>query len=135
MSRSPSRSPCAQDGFTLVEALAALAITAVSIAAIGQLSNVGLRTGLSVERHLAEVETARKIIAGMPSRPELPDGTLAGSLDSHDWRLQAEPYANDLVANAGAASWRPQRIVLRVKGPDGGLMDVFMVRLRKQAGR
>ena len=64
-------------GFTLIEALAALAVMGAGLAAIGALANSSVRAGLYAERHLAEIETARKIIAGMPSRDALPVGRLS----------------------------------------------------------
>ena len=120
-------------GFTLIEALAALAITMIAVAAIGQLANGGFRAGLSAERRLAEAETARKIIAGLPSRAELGDGVLAGGLDGHAWRLRADPFPNDLGAKGGQSAYEPQRIALTVAAPGGGLMEVDMIRLRRKA--
>ena len=121
-------------GFTLVEALAALAITMIAVAAIGQLANGGVRAGLSAERRMTEAETARKIIAGLPARAALADGTLTGSLDGHAWRLQAQPFPNDLAAKGGASAYEPQRITLRVAAPGGGQMEIDMIRLRRRAG-
>ena len=45
------------------------------LSAIGALASSNVHAGLYAERHLAEIETARKIIAGMPSRRALPVGT------------------------------------------------------------
>ena len=61
-------------GFTLIEALAALAVMGAGLAAIGTLASSSLRAGLYAERHLAEIETARKIIAGMPAEVIIPTG-------------------------------------------------------------
>ena len=49
-------------GFTLLEALAALAVMGAGLAAIGTLANSSLRTDLYTERHLAE-------IVELPSHP------------------------------------------------------------------
>ena len=76
-------------GFTLIEALAALAVMGAGLAAIGPLVSSSLRAGLYAERHLAQIETARKILAGMPSREALPVGRLTGALDAHDWRIDS----------------------------------------------
>ena len=135
MCRSSNNNPRGSAGFTLVEALAALAITMIAVAAIGQLANGGFRAGLSAERRLAEAETARKIIAGLPSRAELVDGALAGGLDGHAWRLEAEPFPNDLGAKGNQAAYEPQRIALKVAAPGGGLMEVDMIRLRRKTNR
>jgi general secretion pathway protein I len=120
-------------GFTLVEALAALTIMAIGMAAIGELSNANMRSSLYFERHLAEIQTARKIIAGLPSRKDLPDGTLTGVLDSHEWRIDAAPFPNALVPANPATDWRPQYVALRVRAPTGGVVEIDTIRLRKRA--
>ena len=61
------------------------------MAAIGTLANSSLHVGLYTERHLAEIESARKIIAGMPARNALPYGRLTGSVDAHQWRIDSAP--------------------------------------------
>jgi general secretion pathway protein I len=94
------------DGFTLIEALAALAVMGAGLAAIGALANSSVRAGLYAERHLAEIETARKIIAGMPSREALP---------------------------AGDTLWTPQRIEVSIQSPSGAILKIDTIRLRRQA--
>jgi general secretion pathway protein I len=119
--------------FTLLEALAALAVMGAGLAAIGALANSNLRAGLYVERHLAEIETARKIIAGMPGRDALPFGRMSGSLDGHAWRIDSSLLA---VAGAGGgASWAPQGIALIVRAPSGALLEIDTIRLRRQAAK
>jgi general secretion pathway protein I len=132
---SPSTSPRERRsaGFTLVEALAALAVMAVSMAAIGELANANMRSSLYVERHLAEIETARKIVAGLPSRKDVPDGSLTGVLDSHRWRIEAAPFANALVAPNAPSKWRPQLLALRILAPNGGVVEIDTVRLSERA--
>ncbi len=122
-------------GFTLVEALAALAVMAISMAAIGALSNSSLRSGLYVERHLAQIETARKVIAAMPARKDLPQGTLTGVLDNQQWRIDASPFANSLIRATDALQWEPQQIALHVLSPTGASIEIDTIRLRKRAAR
>jgi len=130
---NPRAEPSA--GFTLVEALAALAVMAISMAAIGSLANSSLRSGLYVERHLAEIETARKIIAAMPSRKDLGDVQLTGVLDNHQWRIDSTPFANALAPLNAPIVWEPQQLALRVLAPSGALIEIDTVRLRKRAGK
>jgi len=115
--------------------MAALAVMSVSVAAIGALANASMRSGLYVERHLAEVETARKIIAGLPAREALRDGSLTGALDSHQWRIDAAPFANALIAPNAPSAWRPQFVALRVLAPTGGVVEFDTIRLRRPAAR
>jgi general secretion pathway protein I len=122
-------------GFTLVEALAALAVMSISMAAIGALANSSMRSGLYVERHLAEIETARKVITGMPSRTDLPAGSLTGVLDNHQWRIDSALLPNDLAPANAKVVWDPQRIALRVLSPSGATIEIDTVRLRKRTAQ
>jgi general secretion pathway protein I len=118
-------------GFTLIEALAALAVMGAGLAAIGPLVSSSLRAGLYAERHLAEIETARKILAGMPSREALPVGRLTGILDAHDWRIDSTLIG--APAKVGDTLWTPQRIEVLVRSPSGAMLKVDTIRLRRQA--
>ena len=89
--RDAKPEPSGTAGFTLLEALVALAVTGAGLAAIGALANSSLRATLYTERHLAEIETTRKIITGLPPRDSLPFGRLTGSLDAHQWRIDSAP--------------------------------------------
>jgi general secretion pathway protein I len=118
-------------GFTLIEALAALAVMGAGLAAIGSLASSSLRAGLYTERHLAEVETARKVIAGMPSREALPVGNLTGVLDAHNWRIDSALIGAPAVV--GDALYTPERIEVLVRSPSGGMLKIDTIRLRRQA--
>jgi general secretion pathway protein I len=120
-------------GFTLIEALAALAVMGAGLAAIGTLASSSLRAGLYTERHLAEIETARKVIAGMPSREALPIGRLTGVLDAHDWRIDSTPMGAPAVV--GDTLWIPQRIEVSIRSPSGATLKVETIRLRRQAAK
>ena len=120
-------------GFTLIEALAALAVMGAGLAAIGTLASSSLRAGLYTERHLAEVETARKVLAGMPSREALPVGSLTGVLDAHDWRIDSTLIG--APALVGDALYTPERIEVMVRSPSGAMMRIDTIRLRRQAAK
>jgi general secretion pathway protein I len=120
-------------GFTLIEALAALAVMGAGLAAIGTLASSSLRAGLYTERHLAQIETVRKVIAGMPSREALPVGHLTGVLDSHDWRIDSTLIG--APAKVGDTLWTPQRIEVLVRSPSGAMLKVDTIRLRRQAAK
>jgi general secretion pathway protein I len=118
-------------GFTLIEALAALAVLGAGLAAIGPLASSSMRAGLYAERHLADIETARKIIAGMPSRESLPVGRLMGALDAHNWRIDSMLIG--APAAVGDNFWIPQHIEVWVQSPSGAVLKFDTIRLRKQA--
>ena len=118
-------------GFTLVEALAALAVMGAGLSAIGALATTSLRAGLYAERHLAEIETARKVLGGMPSREALPVGRLTGVLDAHDWQIDSTLAG--APAAVGDSLWTPQRIEVSVRSPSGAMLKIDTIRLRRQA--
>jgi general secretion pathway protein I len=118
-------------GFTLIEALAALAVMGAGLAAIGTLASSSLRADLYAGRHLAEIETARKIIAGMPPREALPVGRLTGVLDAHSWLIDSKLIG--VPAAVGDSLWTPQRIEVSVRSPSGAMLKIDTIRLRRQA--
>lgn len=121
--------PGLRAGFTLIEALAALTVMATSMAAIGALANSSIRSGLYVERHLAQIQTARRIITGMPPRAGLANGPLTGTLDSHQWRIEAAAFPNTLTRPGSDSQWTPRRIAVRVLAPGGALVEIDTIRL------
>lgn len=120
-------------GFTLLEALVALAVTGAGMAAIGALMNSSLLVTLHTERHLAEIEGVRKIIAGLPSRESLHFGRLTGLLDGHKWRIDSAPVST--TSSSGETKWIPQRISLLVQSPSGGTIEVDTIRLRRTGAK
>lgn len=120
-------------GFTLIEALAALAVMGAGLAAIGTLASSNIRAGLYTERHLAGIETVRKVLAGMPSREALPVGHLTGVLDAHAWRIDSTLIGASAVV--GDALYTPQRIEVMVRSPSGAMLKVDTIRLRRQAAK
>ena len=118
-------------GFTLVEALAALSVMGAGLSAIGALATTSLRAGLYAERHLAEIETARKVLGGMPSREALPVGRLTGVLDAHDWQIDSTLAG--APALVGDSLWTPQGIEVSIRSPSGAILKIDTIRLRRQA--
>jgi general secretion pathway protein I len=129
--RSARSKPSRISGFTLLEALVALAVMGAGLAAIGALANSSLHAGLFTGRHIAEIESARKIIAGMPARDVLPYGRLTGSVDAHQWWIDSHPVSAPVVS--GGNSWTPQSISLLVRSPFGAVIEIDTIRLHRQA--
>jgi general secretion pathway protein I len=96
----------------LIEALAALAVMGAGLAATGTLASSSMRAGLYAERHLADIETARKVIA-------------------HAWRIDSTLI--EAPAAVGDTLWTPQRIQVSVQSRSGAILKIDTIRLRKQA--
>jgi general secretion pathway protein I len=122
-------------GFTLVEALVALTVMMILLSAIGGLSASSLRTGRYVERHVAEMENAQQILAGMPGRDQLADRTQSGEMAGYRWRLDAQPFSAAFLDPRAQTPWRPETIVLTVQGPSGAPLSFDMIRLVRAAGK
>jgi general secretion pathway protein I len=122
-------------GFTLIEVLVALAVVAISLAAIGSLIAVTTRGARAVGLHLTLVETARAIITGLPERDQLELGNFAGESASHRWRVDVLPFNADFIDPRAPTAWIPQTIVVRVQSPGGKVLQLNTVRLRRKAER
>ncbi len=107
----------------------ALSVATVSLAAIGSLAAGSFRSGLHVERHLAEIETTEAIIAALPGRDQLANAALSGETGGYRWRLESAPFRGDFVDPRAPTPWTPRRIVLSVQGPTGERVSFDMIRL------
>jgi general secretion pathway protein I len=120
------RHDCA--GFTVIEALVALAVLAATLAAIGSVVATSARGTRRIEAHLALIETARAITTGLPKRDELAPGTLTGALAGHSWRVDVLPFSDPNPTGA----WVPQAVTITVRSPSGGALRIDTVRLRRR---
>ena len=117
-------------GFTLIEALVALAIVAVSVVAIGALMGSTARGSRQLEQHVALVQAAYNALwLAFPSRSPPALGTQSGESNGHLWRADIKSLAIDLDAPAGEGVWVPQKVVIRVRSRSGATIDLETVRL------
>ena len=136
MFRPPSPRPQAlasDAGFTLIEALAALTVTAIMLGALGTLTHSTVRSAMFTEHRVALIETARKVFAALPPRAALSEGPLSGDLDGSRWRVTVRPYLESSSAKGG--EWEPELIEIDVRGSDGSHLEFDTVRIRKRAGK
>ncbi len=120
-------------GFTLIEALVALAVAAVSLAAIGLLVAGNIRGSGRIEQHLGLVETLRAVETGLPDRTSLSAGTLSDELHGQAWSVDSAPFPGDFI-NPRAAQWTPQTIVIKVQSPSGAMLQLETIRLGRRTG-
>lgn len=124
-----------QDGFTLIEVVVALAVVAVSLAAIGSLMATTVRGMRAIDTRLALIETARSIETSLPDRGELKIGSISGDLADHRWRVDVLPFLTGNVAATQTNPWVPQTVILRVQSPAGAIIEIDTVRLRPRANQ
>ena len=117
-------------GFTLIEALVALAIVAVALTSIGSLVATTARGGVSIEARLTRLETARAIMSALPDRDQLIPGRLSGEVADHHWRIDVLPFTDD-VSQQSPSKWVPRAVVVTVQASDGAVMRLNTIRLQQ----
>lgn len=121
-------------GFSLLEVLVTLAVLAISLSSIGGLIAVTIRGTHSIERHLAEFETARTITATLTDRDQLVAGNSSGEIGPHRWRIEVSPFSVIGIAPQGSG-WSPQKITVTVQSDSGKGFEINTVRLYRSPGR
>lgn len=121
-------------GFTIIEALVALALVAVILAAIAPLMATTHRGVRAVEQHIALVSTARAVENGLPNRDQIVPGSLTGEIAGNRWRVDILPFAADAIDGGSPSRWTPQTVVITVRSPSGATVRLNTVRLRRGSG-
>jgi general secretion pathway protein I len=117
-------------GFTIIEALVALAIVAVSVVAIGALMGSNARGARQLEQHVALVQAAYNVMwLGFPSRSAPLSSPLSGQSIEAVWRADPEPFAIDFGPPTGEVLWVPQKIRLQVQSASGATIGLETIRL------
>jgi general secretion pathway protein I len=111
-------------GFTLIEALVALAIVAVALASIGGIVATVSRGTRSVSQRVALAATAQSLLTELPARHLLVPGHQSGQKDGNRWNVYITA-----IAVGGAGRWAPLQVVLDLRAPTGMTMKFTTVRL------
>ena len=118
----------------MIEVLVALAVVAMSLAAIGSLVGSNIRATRDLEQRYQLLETSQAIVVGMPDREQLVPGNVTGEVAEHRWRLDVLPFSANFIDPGQATPWVPQTVVIRVQSPGGQLLRLDTVRLRRRPG-
>ena len=121
-------------GFTLIEALVALAVIAVSLAVIGSVVAANVRGTITVAQRISLLETARSLLTALPDRGDLTPGNTSGEMGGNRWRIDVLPFAADFVDATQPTKWVPLDVVVRVEAPSGEMLRLDTVRLRAANG-
>jgi general secretion pathway protein I len=121
-----------ESGFTLIEAVVALALVTVVLAAIGSLVATNARGAQNLQQHVGSMQAARLIASAIPrSGAPLPD--LAGEVSGHRWQMRISPFLEGPVVPE--SRFVPQRVELRVQSPTGAIASFETVRLQSRGER
>jgi general secretion pathway protein I len=127
-----SRKSCSNGtrGFTLIEALVALAIVAAVLGSIGTVIATSVKGTRGIDQRIQLSGTAESLLAALPARTLLKPGRQSGELAGHRWRIDVAPM-NVPVATDAPQTGRfvPLAITMRLQAPGGPAMQVTTVRL------
>jgi general secretion pathway protein I len=120
-------------GFTVIEALVALAVLASTLGAVAQLTAFTHKLGLTLEKRLALEETAKQVLTDFSAHRTLENGVqLRGTKDDQTWRLSTKEYPQPFVDHQARTAWIPEDIVIDVRQSTGEQIRVETVRLVKR---
>jgi general secretion pathway protein I len=127
-----SRTDRAEAGFTLIEALVALAVVAISVGAIAVLMGSTARGTRQLENHVGLVQAAANVLwLDLPTRKDPVPSTLSGDAAGHRWRADFDQIAVPMASD-GEPRWLPLKVTLRISSPMGASMQIETVRLFKR---
>lgn len=117
-------------GFTLLEALVALAILALSFAALFEVYTGGLATVSATDGHLRARLLAQSLMAEVRAGTPNP-GALSGRNGDMTWTITTRP-ADGLSGDVGPQNpWRAFAVEVAVTWPPGRVVRLETVRLGK----
>jgi general secretion pathway protein I len=131
-----SRRNCSEGtaGFTLIEALVALAIVAAVLASIGAVIATTVKGTRSIDQRVTLAGAAGTMLAALPARNLLKSGRQSGETAGHRWRIDVFPMQIPDASDAPQTRrFVPVTINMRVQAPGGPLMQITTVRLVPQA--
>jgi general secretion pathway protein I len=132
-----SRKSCSDSirGFTLIEALVALAIVAAVLSSIGAVIATTVKGTRSIDQRLALTGAAETLLAELPARGLLKTGRQSGELAGHRWRIDVSPLNATAAARDTPRKRRfvPLAVNMRLQAPGGPAIQVTTVRLVPEA--
>jgi general secretion pathway protein I len=117
------------EGFTIIEVLVALAVSAASLAAIGTLMATSLRGARTIEHRVSLQQAARIIATGLPRRSELALGDLDGEIAGYGWRVGVLPFFTDMARQGSTNPWVPRTVAISLRSSSGSVLRINTVRL------
>jgi prepilin-type N-terminal cleavage/methylation domain-containing protein len=109
---APCRSKRA--GFTLLEALVALALVLAFAAALGPYLYQARRVSANAGSRVAAHVLLRTLLEAPFDRPSLANVSRSGEAGGLRWRIDTAPLASEATSGTGQPVWRAFRMVARV---------------------
>lgn len=117
----------------MIEALVALALVMIVLAAVGTLVATNSRGAGKLEQHAALVDAARVVVSTLPHAGAPMPQNLRGRVAAHRWQMRVTPFIDD-VPTVPESRFIPQRIELRVQSPSGAILSFETIRLQSRGG-
>ena len=126
-----SRRSCSdgEKGFTLIEALVALAIIAAVLSSIGAVIATTVKGTRSIDQRLALTGAAETVFAALPDRNALKPGRQSGELAGHRWRIDVAPLNVAAREVPQTSPFVPLAVSMRLQAPGGPAIQITTVRL------
>src|SRR3954470_22427921 len=126
-----SRRSCSdgESGFTLIEALVALAIIAAVLSSIGGVIATTVKGSRAIDQRLALTGAAETLLASVPARNLLKPGRQTGELAGHRWRIDVAPLNVAVPAVPQTSPFVPLVVTMALQSPGGPAISVTTVRL------
>ena len=126
-----SRRSCSdgERGFTLIEALVALAIIAAVLSSIGAVIGTTVKGTRSIDQRLALTGAAETLLAALPARNLLKPGRQSGELAGHRWRIDVAPLSAAAQPVPETSPFVPLVVTMALQAPGGPAISITTVRL------
>ena len=130
-----SRKSCSDGtrGFTLIEALVALAIIAAVLSSIGAVIATTVKGTRAIDQRLALAGTAETLLAELPARNLLKPGRQSGELAGHRWRIDVTPMNVAVQKVEEKNRFVPLAVNMRLQAQGGPAIQITTVRLVPKA--
>ena len=120
---------CGAAGFTLLEALIAIVILALSLSALLQAYGSGLRGVAKIDDHLRARLLAQSVMAELSHDRRLRPGSVQGRQDQFVWTLSVTRFDDGEPPPQQPNPWTLHRLALTVTWPQGRRIELQTLRM------
>jgi general secretion pathway protein I len=120
---------CGSAGFTLLEALIAIVILALSLSALLSLYSTGLRGINAIDDQLRARLLAQSVMAELSYDRALRPGTLEGRFERFAWTLSVTPFDTGDTEPRQPGPWTVYQLALTVSWPYGRRFELQTLRM------